>query len=101
MTNSDTPRPAVLAHPAGILRPREDPGGEDPKSAGAEPCAEWGGEAQRGEGTCQRMYRMGGRAGVRSDMPCVPGRCLVHRGCCRAKAACQRSLRGETERRAV
>lgn len=48
------------------------------------------------------MHRMriGGRAGVRSGMPCFPGQCLIHRGCCRVKTSCQRSLREEIERRA-
>lgn len=68
MTNSDTPRPAVLAHPAGIPRPGEDPGGEDPGSAGAEPCAEWGGRHREGKvlaGGCT-----GWVAGLGSDLTC-------------------------------
>lgn len=68
MTNSDTPRPAVLAHPAGIPRPGEDPGGEDPRSAGAEPCAELGGRHREGKvlaGGCT-----GWVAGLGSDLTC-------------------------------
>lgn len=100
MTNSYTPLPAVLAQWG-----PESRGGswrEGPRSAGAEPFAEGEGEAPGGEGTCRRMHRirMGGRAGVRSGMPCFPGQCLVHRGCCRVKTSCQRSLREEMERRA-